>query len=255
MRSIATIARHIQTKDIEWTDKYLSRTPFYSAYWIRKRIDHAIGVHAHVAHGTLLDVGCGIKPYERVFEPFVDNYIGLDFSPESGYRGNDADVCGDAARMPIADSSVDTILCTEVMVNLPEPERAITEFARVLRPGGVLIITAPFVYPVHDERDFFRFSGDGLAAMIKRRGMTVEKVVPLSGTALSLAVMFNLYWNDAGFLWTKWLYPIGVVFRPILWLMCFVVNVAGRVFETLLPDGRLSFGHLTVAKKELTTSK
>jgi SAM-dependent methyltransferase len=201
------------------------------------------------AHGVLLDVGCGVKPFEQVFAPYVEKYVGIEYSPESGYRGNKADICGDAGYLPFADASVDTILCTEVMEHVPDPERTIAEFARVLRPGGTLITTAPFVYPIHDAYDFFRYSPDGLAVMMKRHGLTIEKVEPLSGTAITIASMFNLYWFDIGFMWTKWLYPIGLLFRPLLWLLCFAVNILGGLFDKIVPSKHLAFNHLTIARK------
>ncbi len=248
-KSLAETLTALHTKDIRWTDEYLSRTPFHAGYWVRTRIDDAIASHANRAHGILFDVGCGIKPFEATFAPFVDKYIGLEYSPESGYLGNKADFCGDAAFLPLADECVDTILCTEVMEHVPDPEKTIAEFARVLRPGGTIITTAPFFYPIHDAFDFFRYSPDGLAAIMKRNGLEIEKVVPLSGTAVTLAAMFNLYWFDVGFMWTKWLYPIGLILRPLLWLACFVVNLLGGLFEKLVPSNHMSFNHLTIARK------
>jgi SAM-dependent methyltransferase len=248
-KSFGEILTTFHAKDVHLTDRYLLRTPFHPGYWVRTRIDDAIKSYANNAQGVLFDVGCGIKPFESIFAPFVESYIGLEYSPESGYRGNAADFCGDAAKLPLADECVDTILCTEVMEHVHDPERAISEFARVLRPGGIIITTAPFVYPIHDKYDFFRYSPDGLAAIMKRHGLEIEKVEPLSGTAVTLAVMFNLYWYEIGFVWTKWLYPIGLIIRPILWLSCFLVNVLGRMFEILLPSNHLSFNHLTVARK------
>ncbi len=247
MSNFAKLSREFQTKDILWTEKYLSRTPFYAGYWVRKRLDDAIAEHAKLAHGILLDVGCGVKPYEHLLVPFVEKYIGIEYSPESGYRGNKADLCGDASALPLADASIDTILCTEVMEHLADPEKTISEFVRVLRPGGTLVTTAPFVYPIHDANGFFRYSPDGLAAMMTRQGLAIDGVKPLAGTAITLAAMFNLYWYDEGFIWTKWLYPFGVIFRPVLWLSCFVVNMLGGLSRLFFRQ--MSFNYLTIAKK------
>lgn len=247
--SFTTIVKRVHDNDIIWTDRYLSKTLFHPGYWVRKRIDDAIASHTHLANGVLLDVGCGAEPYESLFESQVDKYIGLEYSPESGYRENKADFCGDAATLPLADKCIDTILCTEVLEHVHDPESTISEFARILRPGGTLITTAPFVYPIHDKYDFYRYSPDGLAAIMKRHGLTVERIAPLSGTAVTLATMFNLYWYDIGFIWTKWLYPIGVILRPILWLLCFVINLSGRLFEVLIPSSHMSFNHLTIARR------
>jgi SAM-dependent methyltransferase len=237
-----------QQKDIELMER-LDKTPFYSGFWNRVRIDKAIAFAAPKSHGVLLDVGCGNKPYKSYFEPFVKKHIGLEYSPESVYRGCDADFFGDAVRIPFADNSVDTILCTEVLEHLPRPEKAIAEFARILRPNGIVITTAPFFYPIHDAWDFFRYTPDGIASLMKQNGLEVELVKPLSGTGVTLALLFNLYWFDIGFMWTKWLYPLGVILRPVLLLFCFIVNVIGGIFEVILPSKQMSFNHLTIARK------
>lgn len=247
--SLIETFRRIQQKDIIWTDRFLSKTPFHPGYWARKRLDDAVAAHAGSAHGVLLDVGCGAKPFEKILIPHVEKYIGLEYSPESGFRGNKADFCGDAALLPLAEESVDTILCTEVMEHLPNPEKTIEEFARVLKHDGTIITTAPFVYPIHDAYDFFRYSPAGLAAIMERYGLTVETVKPLSGTAVTLALMCNIYWYDIGFIWTKWLYPFSLILRPLMWLVCFVINLIGGSFEFLLPSQHLSFNHLTIARK------
>lgn len=250
MSKFVSALAEFHSKDIQWTDDFLARSPFHPGFLTRTRLDKAIATNADRAHGRLLDVGCGSKPYEKLFRPFVDEYLGLEYSPESGYRENKADFCGDAGFLPLADESIDTILCTEVMEHVPNPEKTIEEFARVLRPGGTIITTAPFVYPIHDAYDFFRYSPDGLKVIMERHGLSVEIVEPLSGTAVTLATMFNLYWYEIGFIWTKWLYPIGLVLRPLLLLLCFLINVLGGIFEVLLPSNHMSFNHLTIAHKK-----
>jgi len=240
---------NFQQKDIRLMEK-LGATPFYSGFWNRRRIDKAIESAASQSHGVLFDVGCGSKPYRKVFAPYVEKHLGLEYSPESGYRKNLADFCGDAMNLPMADESVDTILCTEVLEHIPHPEKAIAEFARILRPNGVIITTAPFFFPIHDSWDFYRYTHDGIATLMKANNLEVVKVEPLSGTAVTLALLFNLYWFDLGFMWTKWLYPFGVVLRPLLLLLCFIVNVIGGLFEVILPSKQMSFNHLTIARKK-----
>lgn len=213
------------------------------------RIDQAVKSQAKKAHGILLDIGCGSKPYEPVFMPYVDKYIGLEYSTDSGYRGNRADIAADAGDLPFADESCDTILCTEVLEHVTNPEKVIAEFARVLKPGGIVITTAPFVYPIHDKLDFFRYTHEGIAVIMRRIGLEVEEVRPLSGTGITLAVMLNIYIFDIGFLWTKWLYPIGVVFRPVIWILILIINFAGWLMDYIIPSNHMSFNHLTVARK------
>lgn len=59
------------------------------------------------------------------------------------------DIVCDIVAIPEADASFDAILCSEVFEHLPDPLKAIDEFARLLRPGGKLILTAPFASLVH----------------------------------------------------------------------------------------------------------
>lgn len=59
------------------------------------------------------------------------------------------DIVSDIVNIPEADSSFDVVLCSEVLEHLPEPSLAIKEFSRLLKPGGELIITAPFCSLTH----------------------------------------------------------------------------------------------------------
>ncbi len=110
------------------------------------------------ANSRLLDAGAGEHPYK----PFCSHlrYVSQDFARYDGqgdsrglqtgrfdYRGLDI-VC-DVTAIPEADGSFDTILCTEVLEHLPNPLQAIEEFARLLRSGGQLIVTAPFCSLTH----------------------------------------------------------------------------------------------------------
>lgn len=248
--SIVQTVKNMQHKDLVWTDRNLSKTPFHTGFWVNKRIGDAIAAHAHLARGVLLDVGCGVKPYEKIFAPFVEKYYGTEYSSTSGFRGNRADVAGDAERMPFADASVDTILCTEVLEHVKNPETVIEEFARILKSGGVIITTAPFFYPIHDSYDFFRYTDTGLAAIMKRYNLEIEKVEPLSGTGLTVAMMFNFYLFDLGFMWTKWMYPIGLVLRPLLWILICLVNALGWIMEKAIPSKQMAFNHLTIGRKK-----
>jgi len=88
-----------------------------------------------------------------------------------------------------------------------------------------------------------------MEALLSRHGFSVEEVIPLSGTGLTLAIMLNLYWYEIGFMWNKWLYPLGVIIRPFLWLLTGLVNLGGWLLEHLLPSTHMSFNHLAVARK------
>lgn len=106
----------------------------------------------------ILDAGAG----ELRNKPLCAHldYVSQDFGQYEG-RGNQAglqtgawdtsriDIVSDIADIPQPDASFDAILCSEVLEHLPSPELALAEFRRLLKPGGTLILTAPFASLVH----------------------------------------------------------------------------------------------------------
>lgn len=113
----------------------------------------AAAVREHVPDGgTILDIGCGAGLVADRFPDLGASYIGLDFPAHHiGYaaekfaaRGDKLRsifVRGDGERLPLTDHSVDVVVLTEVIEHLLRPELAVWEIARVLRPGGVLVMT------------------------------------------------------------------------------------------------------------------
>ena len=113
--------------------------------------------------GDVLDVGCGAKPYEKTWFSGAQKYVGLDYSAEK----SKADVIGSALDLPFPDQSFETVVCTEVLEHVPNPLRALTEMRRVLKTGGMLVLTTPMYWPRHEvPYDFFRYPYDGLLYLI-----------------------------------------------------------------------------------------
>jgi len=105
---------------------------------------------SHYAHGRLLDVGCGNKPYQTIFTG-VDTYIGIDRPSEIVERNTAIDVVASADAIPFCDNSFNTVLATQLIEHLAEPQVFFTEGARVLCGGGVLIVTFPLVNQIHQQ--------------------------------------------------------------------------------------------------------
>lgn len=250
LRSALTkFARRLHEADLRAHDFLLTGTPFHVDYWPRRRMRAAIAARARHASGLLLDVGCGLKPYQAILMPHVRRYVGVEYSPTSGYRGNRADICGDAAALPLASESCDTVLATELLEHVTDPDRVVAEIARVLRPGGVAIVTVPFMFPIHEGTDYYRYTAPGMAAILNRHNLEVLESAPLTGSGLTLAMLFNMWWFEIGFLWTRWLYPVGVVARPLLLPLVAVMNLLGWIAERALPSSHMSFNHVTVARR------
>ncbi len=145
---------------------------------------------AHVT-GRLLDIGCGVKPYESMFAPYVTEHVGVDH-PDSPHSSTAVDVLATAYDIPLPDASFDTILMSEVLEHLEEPADALAECFRLLRPSGKILVSVPMVWTLHEEpRDFYRFTPYGLQHLLSGAGFEVVDLVPLGGQWLTLGLMFG----------------------------------------------------------------
>jgi SAM-dependent methyltransferase len=117
-------------------------------------------IAAHASRHRTLDIGAQNSPYAAHFP----QRVALDIK-----RGIGVQIIGDAQALGIRDASFEVVLCTEVLEHLPEPQRAIDEIFRVLAPGGQLVLTTRFLFPIHDApHDYFRFTKYGLRHLLRR---------------------------------------------------------------------------------------
>jgi ubiquinone/menaquinone biosynthesis C-methylase UbiE len=163
--------------------------------YVRDRLRAAIGERAAKhASGRLIDIGCGEKPYASLLAPSVTQHVGVDHAG-SIHSSSRVDIVASAYDIPVADAAFDSALMSEVLEHLEEPLAALRECARTLRPGGVLILTAPFIWHVHEApRDFYRYSPYGLRHLLEQAGFEVEEVAPLGGfwTTATQLLLYNL---------------------------------------------------------------
>ncbi len=139
---------------------------------------------------VILEVGGGTSILRSVIQREVPGarYISGDISPT-----NSSDVALDALALPIRAGSIQAVLALEVLEHIPTPTRMLTEASRVLAPGGLLVLTTPFMYGVHDYRDYFRYTPRGLAELLSGTGLKIEDVVLRGGTFVTMAgLMRNL---------------------------------------------------------------
>jgi len=117
-------------------------------------------IAAHASSLRTLDIGAQNGPYAAHFP----RRVALDIQ-----RGAGVQIIGDVQALCIRDESFDVVLCTEVLEHVPDPQRAIDEMYRVLVPGGQLLLTTRFLFPIHDApHDYFRFTKYGLRHLLRR---------------------------------------------------------------------------------------
>jgi len=146
--------------------------PFYLA---RRALRGEIAALGSKLTGTLVDIGCGVKPYLPLFPGC--SYIGLEVPVASRYgSAKNADVYFDGRSIPLVDGCADVVLCTQVLEHVFEPDALLREIRRICRPGGRLLLTVPFVWDEHEQPyDYARYSSFGLAYLLRRHGFRVDE--------------------------------------------------------------------------------
>ena len=162
----------------------------------RQAILQAIHSNHAFLNGRCLDVGCGDQPYKPLLlqEPFqISELLGLD---RAGQRcqSTPPDLLWQNGTIPLPDASIDSALCTEVLEHCPDPLSLLMEVHRVLKPGGSLLLTVPFLWPLHEvPHDCFRYTPFALKQLLEAAGFRVEDLRSLGGYDRSLAQMLALW--------------------------------------------------------------
>lgn len=175
-------------------------------------------------HGNkecLLDLGCGPRPYYSIYQPYFNKTIGADLA-DSPFPKKQIDIYCGATDVPLPDESVDVIVCTEVLHDLPEPELFFLEVKRLLKTRGILIMTSPFVVPIVDGKyDHYRYTKHGLQYQIEKAGLkviSIEEVSDLFGTIITLSIkpILKVFNSLSKMLRFKAFYS---VYNPLLFLL------------------------------------
>lgn len=206
---------------------------------VRRRIDAFL--EAHATGVRTLDVGGGSGPYKKYFP----NRVCIDSEAGPG-----VDMVGDAHDLSrFKDGEFECILCTEVLEHLHTPQKAIDEMRRVLAPGGTLILTTRFIFPLHNvPGDYFRFTRYGLAHLLRDwKSSTITE----EGTTMEA---FSVLCERMGFqtetLGTKLLSALWLIEAKIVRLFSFLITKEyGEVGRTNETRGILTSGYYVVARK------
>lgn len=111
------------------------------------------------AKGKLLDLGCGKVPLYAAYKDFIDENICLDWAG-TFHKNTFLDIEHDLNELlPLNDSEFDTIILSDVLEHIKNPDQLWREMKRVLKPGGILILNVPFYYWLHETpHDYFRYT-------------------------------------------------------------------------------------------------
>ena len=164
-------------KDLEFTgERFIPGTAgeIWHEHWHRYHFAAPL-----VAGLDVLDVACGEGYGSALLASRAAKVIGADIAASAVEHAREqyARVTNlefrqaDCAALPFADASFDTVLLLEVLEHVADARGVLAEISRVLKPGAVLLISVPFLYPIHDApHDYLRFTPSGIDAELSANG-------------------------------------------------------------------------------------
>lgn len=128
----------------------------------------------------LIDIGCGRMPYRKTIEPITSKYVSVDHPKLSKVLNPiiKPDILADITKkIPVKNSTFDVAIMLEVLEFLETPQKTFSEIKRILRPNGILILTTPFLYPLHDvPYDRNRFTITQLKSFLNQDNYKITKI-------------------------------------------------------------------------------
>jgi SAM-dependent methyltransferase len=220
--------------------------PRLSHNWlIKKLVNDKVSDHLGLLHGLTVDLGCGTRPYEQDILPHADRYVGVDWC--NTLHGLHADVVADIGKpLPFKDGSVDSVVAFEVLEHVMEPALVLAEAQRILKPGGVLMLSVPFQWWVHEAPwDFYRYTRHGLEYLLSKAGYRDIAVEPTSG------------------FWSMWILKLNyqtvrlirgpraarLLMRGALVPLWWLGQVLAPLMDSAWPDERETAGYFVTARK------
>lgn len=227
-----------QTESVRAMDIVHPALTDFSYLDCRRRTELIRHTTARIQPGTriMVDVGGRGKPYAKFFASRIREHFVVDIEP-----GFSLDLVAAARRMPVTDAGADVVLSTQVLEHIPEPVPVLQEIFRILRPGGMLILSVPAIFPQHGSPgDYWRYMPQGLAWLL--RDFQKVEIQGETGTAASLFLVLNMYLYVLTGPWS-WLRRIASV------TACPLINLFGLAAARLYRGNQFASSYFVVATR------
>lgn len=141
--------------------------------------------------------------------------------------------------LPVADASYDGVLLINVLEHIFEYRQLVSESARVLKPGGTVVIVVPFLFPVHPSpKDYHRYTGDAVETMLARSGFGEVSMKTL-GTGVCAA----------RFAMVERLLPFLSVLAPLVHFLDSIFSAIAKALGKKYRPSDYALGYVATARK------
>jgi SAM-dependent methyltransferase len=170
----------------------INKVQYYlGATYHRKIIDKLLDTNRHYYNGFVLDIGGRDRGRFNKPKHQVEKWTTADIEEK-----HNPDIVLDVCDMSqITSESMDVINATELFEHVKNPEKGLRECYRVLKKGGVMILSAPFLFPIHsDPSDFQRWTEEKWRDELKNTlGFQIEKIQIIDGYFTVLVDMLLIF--------------------------------------------------------------
>lgn len=199
--------------------------PFYFA---RKGLAVHVRDLGRRISGRTLDVGCGSKPYEQLYGS--TEYVGLEYDTPQNRVSKKAEHFYDGELFPFHDGEFDSLVANEVFEHVFNPDRFLDEAHRVLKPGGMVLMTMPFVWDEHEQpHDFARYSSFGIRHLLEKHGFEIMEQRKSMDDIRVIFQMLNAY------IYKKTVTDNGWINLVLTTLLMAPFNLVGEILAWALP--------------------
>lgn len=218
-------------------------TYYYSSSLLRKKIEEHIPKHLDKSKKyRILDYGCGVKPYEYVFENAASEYVGVDVgdNPHADLKINPDE------KLPFNDEEFDIVLSSQVLEHVENVNFYLSECRRVLRKGGLLILSTHGTWQFHSAPvDVQRWTSYGLKKLMEKSGFNITDFIPALGQlALTSQLRLTFYHSFVKEVFK----PLKIFYYPVSLLYQLKMKIEDAITPQRVKD-RDSAYYIVIAKK------
>ncbi|MFC1577582.1 methyltransferase domain-containing protein [Thermodesulfobacteriota bacterium] len=203
----------------------MNKISLSSHNWLISKINNeCLRLNISDINGRVIDFGCGLAPYKADILEAADEYIGVDWDRNTKKKGRVDVIANLIQPLPFEDEFADTIVSFQVLEHLPEPVPFLRECYRILKPGGYILLTVPFMWHLHEEpHDYYRFTRFGLKYLLTSNGF--EDIVIRATTGFWQVFVLKFNYHSVRF--------AGGVFRyfwiPLWWFLQTIAPVLDKI--------------------------